>query len=90
MQGIVLWLASFYIEMKCPTHGLERYKIKIVRRFNMEANTIKPKFRSRPTPGDLSCLLVGRSVSDKEMKRFLADYFRRKGLIEKILGMHIV
>lgn len=56
----------------------------------MEANTIKPKFRSRPTPGDLSCLLVGRSVGNKEMKKFLADYFRQKGLIEKILGMHIV
>ena len=75
--------------MKCPVHGLERFKIKIVRRFNMKPDTIVPKFRRRPTPDDLGWLLVGRNVSNKEIERFLAEYFGKKGLTEAILRIQL-
>lgn len=82
-------LASLLVELKCPEHGLERFKIKIVKRANIKSDTIMPKFRSRPTAGDLSCLLVGRNVSYEEIKEFLADYFRQKGLLEAILRIQV-
>lgn len=81
---------SLWVEMKCPEHGLERFKIKIVRKFNIKSEVIIPKYRRRPTVGDLGCLLVGRSVSDREIKNYLADYFRRKGIMEMILRMRLV
>lgn len=83
-------LVSLLVEMKCPEHGLERFKIKIVRRFNVKPDTITPKFRTRPTTGDLSGLLVGRNVSHKQIQSYLHDYFRRKGMMEAILGMRLV
>jgi len=71
--------------MKCPEHGLERFKIKVVKRFNMHAEIIEPRFRSRPKPGELSCIYVGRSISEREVREYLIDYLHRKGLWEKIV-----
>jgi len=76
--------------MKCPEHGLERFQIKIVKKFNVKSDTITPKFRNRPTVGDLSCLLVGRGVSNKEIEKYLTSYLRKKGLIETILRMKFI
>lgn len=73
--------------MKCPEHGLERFKIKVVKRFNMRAEMIQPKLRSRPKPGGLSCIYVGRNVSEREIRKYLIDYFRGKGVWERVLTM---
>ena len=64
--------------MTWPKHGLERFKIKIVKKFNMKSDMTIPKFRRRPTPGDLGCSLIGRNVSNKEIEKFLAEYFGNK------------
>lgn len=82
-----LTLVGILVEMKCPEHGLERFRIKIVTRFNIDADKIQPKFRSRPKPGELSCIYVGRNVSATEITNYLIDHFRRKGLWETILSI---
>jgi len=74
----------------CPEHGLERFKIRIVTKFNIKADTITPKFRSRPEAGGLGCLLVGRNVSNKEIEDYLVQYFRQKGWMEAILRMKLI
>lgn len=86
----MLTLVSVWIEIKCPQHGFERFKIKIVRRFNMKSDVIMPKFRTRPTVGDLSCLLVGKNVDYMEIQKFLHDYFRRRGMAEALLKMKLI
>lgn len=45
--------------MKCSKHGLERFRIKVVKRFNMRAEMIQPRFRSRPKPRGLNCIYAG-------------------------------
>lgn len=82
-------MASLWVEMKCPEHGLERFRIKIVKRFNMTPNKITPEFRSRRKASGLSRLLVGRDVGDHEIENYLIDYFRRRGLWESILKMKL-
>lgn len=83
-------LASIWVEMACPQHGLERFQIKIVKRFNIKPNIIVPKYRNRPTKGDLSHVLVGRSVTNKQVEKYLLDYFREKGSIEAILRIRLI
>jgi len=78
------------IELRCPKHGLERFKIKIIRKFNIKADLIMPRFRSRPETSGLSSLLVGRDVSNMEIEKYLINYFREKGLFEAILKMKLV
>ena len=83
-------LTSIWVEMKCPQHGLERFQIKIVKKFNIKPDIIMPKFRNRPTKGDLSHLLVGRSVTNRQIERYMLSYFREKGLMEAILRIRLI
>lgn len=84
-----LTLVSLWIELRCSEHGLERFRIKIVKKFNMSPNTITPEFRSRRKASGLSRLLVGRDVSNHEIENYLIDYFREGGLWESILKMKL-
>ena len=81
---------SLLVEFKCPEHGLERFRIKIIKRFNMNPNIIIPKFRRRPKAGGIKCLSVGRDVSNDEIERYFMNYFREKGLWNKIVQMKIL
>jgi hypothetical protein len=82
-------LPSIIIEMKCPEHGLERFKVKVIKRFNIASNQIIPKFRTKPVKGELSLIYIGRSVSAKDTKNYLVDYFRERGMLEKIVRMRM-
>lgn len=84
-----LALVSLWVELRCPEHGLERFRIKIVKKFNMSPNMIMPKFRSRRKASGLSRLLVGRDVSNQEVENYLIAYFRERGLWESILKMKL-
>jgi len=83
-------LACILVEFKCPEHGLERFRIKIVKRFNMNPDTILPRFRTRPKAGEIKFLAVGRNVSDDEIERYFVNYFREKGLWNHVLRMRLV
>lgn len=83
-------LISFAVEMLCNKHGLERFRVKIIRRFNMPPQMIIPEFSRRPTVGEIKCIYIGRGVSNKEVEGYLINYFREKGLLDKIVRMHLI
>jgi hypothetical protein len=85
-----LTLVSILIEMSCPRHGFERFKVRIIKRFNIASSEIMPKLRSKPVRGELSSLYVGRNVSYGEVKDYLIDYFREKGMLEGIVRMKLL
>lgn len=77
-------MAEILIELHCPTHGLERFKIKVVKKYNINKNSILPHFRTKPKY-ELSSLIIGKSVDAYEIREFLIQYFREVGLIDRIL-----
>jgi len=79
-------LLNVWIEMQHPQHGLERFRIKVIKKYNLAANTIQPKILSRSSSG-INCLYVGRNVSEEEVKNYLVNYFREKNLLEAITKM---
>jgi len=83
-------MTSFAVEMFCHKHGFERFRVKIVKRFNMPSNIIMPELSQRPSIGEIKCIYVGRNVSNKEVEGYLVNYFREKGLLEKIVKMRMV
>ena len=85
-----LTLVSILVEMSCPRHGLERFKVRIIKRFNIASSEITPKLRSKPVRGELSSLYVGRNVTNSEVKEYLIDYFREKGMLEDIVRMKLL
>jgi hypothetical protein len=84
-----LTLVSILIEVKCPQHGFERFRVKVITRFNIASNKIMVKERSRPRKGEISRLYIGRNVSYKEAKDYLINHFRERGMLEKIVRMKI-
>lgn len=80
---------SVWIEMRCPKHGLERFRVKVIKRYNLPADVIQPKTRNRPKPGEISCLYTGRSVNEEQVKNYLVNYFRERNMLEAIVKMRL-
>lgn len=81
-------MASLWIEMKCPEHGLERFKIKVITKYNVNPEIITPKFRTRPKY-ELSGIIVGRSVSHTEIRDYLVEYFKTSGIMDNVLSIRL-
>lgn len=81
-------MAALWVEFKCPQHGLERFKIKVIKKHNVTPHLIKPKFRTRPKY-ELSGIIVGRRVEITEAKDFLIKYFRQSGIMENVLSIKV-
>jgi len=79
-------MASIWVEMKSPEYGLERYKIKVIRKYNVNKELIEPKFRSKPWHG-LSGVVIGKSVGHDEVKQYLVDYYREVGMMDRVRSM---
>lgn len=77
-------MAVLLIEVDCPEHGFERFKIKVVKKFNVKKGIITPIFRTRPRH-ELSGIVVGKDVEYREIKEYLMKYFKETGMYEKVL-----
>jgi hypothetical protein len=69
-------VTSLIIELNCPAHGLERYKVKIIKKYNIKSEEIKPKFRTRPRY-ELSAIVIGKNISYLTAKEYLEQYLNR-------------
>ena len=83
-------LASIEIEVKCPRHGFERFRVKLIKRFNIASNEIIPKPRRKPTVDEIGFLYVGRNVSYQDARDYLIGYFRERGMLEEIVRMRML
>ncbi len=72
------------IELKSSGQGLERYTVKVTRRFNIPSDEIKPCFRTRPAH-ELSAVLVGRYVDEERVQNYIINYLRERGLYERLV-----
>jgi len=83
-------LGNILIEMKCPQHGFERFQVKVIKRCNIASDQILPKLRSKPKSGEISLLYVGRNVSNNDVKNYIVDYFRDRGMLQEILRIRML
>jgi hypothetical protein len=79
---------KLWVEIKCPEHGLERFKIKVIKKYNINPEIIQPKYRTRPKY-EISGLVVGRNVNNTEIRDYLIQYFKDSGLIERVLSIKL-
>lgn len=75
------------VEFNCPVHGLERWNIKIVKKFNIPTDTILLK-ESRK--GGIKSLVVGKDIPNTEIKAYIEGYFRERNLWQYILRMNLI
>jgi hypothetical protein len=77
-------MRALLVEIICPDHGLERFRIKVKRKFNMPKNSIILKFRSKPHK-EVSCILVGRNVTRKEIEKFVLEYLQKDWMYNNLV-----
>jgi len=83
-------MVAIYIELFCPIHRIvEKYKIKVIKRYNIRVNEIRPKFREKPKK-TLSSLVVGRYVTPQEARDYLMNYYEKIGLLSYVRTMRII
>lgn len=78
------------LEVTCPKHGLERFSIKVAKKYNIPSKHIVPRSRRKPKPGGISRLYIGRSVTEEEIKRFVVDYLSKEGVWKTVLSMRVL
>ena len=81
-------MANLWIELKCPEHGLERFKVKVIKKYNIKPDEIMPKYRTRPKH-ELSGIIIGRNVKYSELTDYLLTYFKETGLIERVVSLRL-
>jgi hypothetical protein len=67
-----------HLEIACPKHGFEKFSIKVLKRYNIPAKEITPRFQKLKAD-EIKCLYIGRDVTKREIKTFFDDYFSLKG-----------
>ena len=77
---------AVWVEMNCPDHGLERFKIKVIKKYNVKKELIEPKFRMK-LKHELAGVVVGKSVSNLEVRDYLVQYFKEAGMTNRIVSM---
>jgi hypothetical protein len=82
-------VASVLVELLCPEHGLERFKVKVIRKYNIDPDALAPKFRTRPKY-ELSAIIIGRNVKFNEVKGYLFEYFNSAGLVDRIVRVRFL
>lgn len=79
-------MRALLVEIVCPDHGLERFRIKVKKKFNMPKNSIVLKFRNRPCK-EVSCILVGRDVTEREIEKFALNYFTKYRVYDHLINI---
>ena len=77
------------MEAYCPRHGLERFRVDVVKKYNIYSNAIILAFRRKPTK-QLSKIVIGRNVTEKEAQDALMKYFKENGLIDMIISIKLI
>ena len=79
--------SSVVIELLCPIHGFERFKIKIIKKHNVPSHMILLKFRNKSGSIEPSLLVVGKKVSLYDIEKCLTNYLQDVGLWNIIINM---
>jgi len=81
-------MASLIIEAKWPEHGIERYKIKIIKKYNIKPEKIMPKFRTRPHL-ELSGVVIGKNITFETARDYVLRYFNESAQQNTVMTIRL-
>jgi hypothetical protein len=76
------------IEAICPDHGMERYKIKIIKKYNINPEKIMPKYRTRPRY-ELSTVVIGKNISYETARDYVLRYLNESAQLNTIMSIRL-
>ncbi len=81
-------MASLMVETNCPEHGMERYKIRIIKKYNIAPEKIMPKYRTRPTH-ELSGVVIGKNISYETARDYVIKYLNEQARIDTLMSIRL-
>jgi len=82
-------VVSLIVELNRPNAGVERYKIKIIKKYNIKHEEIAPKFRSRPQH-ELSGIVIGRNISYETAKQYVERYLDQSAQLYYVMSIRLL
>lgn len=72
---------KFFVEVEytCPRHGLERFRIRVLKLWNVGMKEIVPRYGENKS-AFIKNLRVGPDVTRGELEDYLTRYFYERGL----------
>lgn len=77
------------VELNCPDHGMERYKVKIIKKYNIKHEDILPKFRTRPRY-ELSSIVIGKNISYETAREYLEQYLTQSMGLHSVMSIRLL
>lgn len=82
-------MVSLMVELNCPDHGMERYKVKIIKKYNIKHEDILPKFRTRPRY-ELSSIVIGKNISYETAREYLEQYLTQSMGLHSVMSIRLL
>ena len=79
---------SLMIETNCPQYGMERYKIKIIKKYNINSEEISPKYRTRPHH-ELSGIVIGKNISYETARDYVTRYLNESMQLNTVMSIRL-
>lgn len=76
------------VETNCPEHGMERYKVKIIKKYNIGQEKIMPKYRTRPRH-ELSGIVIGKNISYEAARDYLTNYLNESARLSSVMRIRL-
>jgi hypothetical protein len=83
-----LSMASLIVEANCPEHGIERYKIRIIKKYNIKPEKIMPKYRTRPHH-ELSGVVIGKNITFETARDYVLRYLNESAQQNTVMTIRL-
>ncbi len=79
---------SLMVEATCPDYGIERYKIKIIKKYNISPEKIMPRYRTRPRH-ELSGVVIGKNITVETAREYVVRYLNESAQQSMVMSIRI-
>lgn len=81
-------MPSLMVEANGLDNGFERYKIKIIKKYNIKPEQITAKYRTRPKH-DLSSVIIGKKVTYETARDYVLRYLNDAATDNVIISIRL-
>jgi hypothetical protein len=88
IRRVIALPPSLMVEATCPEYGMERYKIKIIKKYNIKPEKIMPKYRTRPRY-ELSSVVIGKNISYETARDYVLRYLNESARQNSVMSIRL-
>ena len=88
IRRVIALPPSLMVEATCPEHGMERYKIRIIKKYNIKPEKIMPRYRTRPHH-ELSGVVIGKNITFETARDYVLRYLNESAQQNTVMTIRL-